>query len=326
MRSPLGPSVVLVAALSLCGCQHAGTGPTGASNDEPPPLPSAPTGVPQAAKNAVWVPAPGKQASAQPPDDIVDELQIALAHAEAASKGGTLASVRNDLGQLLNCLVGPKGEGFDASVPNPCASLGVGLDSATLDDDGGLTGSFASQEVDKAAKLVRAGLAAKTLAAARDKGLMAGAVVSRLLALKEAEEFGMLGLLNGLPNPSCATAAVDSGSGGDTGLVRQAKVVVKGSLPSEVVQKIVRRQFGIFQASYRQGLRSNPSLEGRVIVNFVIDRSGAVSTCADGGSDLPDQGVVQCIVQTFCKLVFPTLESGSTSGSYAIVLSPTVGR
>ncbi len=50
-----------------------------------------------------------------------------------------------------------------------------------------------------------------------------------------------------------------------------------GRLPPEVIQRIVRQNFGRFRLCYENGLRNNPNLQGRVSVRFVIGRDGAVS-------------------------------------------------
>jgi hypothetical protein len=104
--------------------------------------------------------------------------------------------------------------------------------------------------------------------------------------------------------------------------LRQGQTQVNGRLPPEVIQRIVRQNFGRFRLCYENGLRTNPSLAGRVQVKFVIDRSGAVSTSQDGGSDLPDQGVVQCVVRGFGNLSFPQPEGGIVTVVYPIIFSP----
>ena len=104
--------------------------------------------------------------------------------------------------------------------------------------------------------------------------------------------------------------------------MREGGTSVNGRLPPEVIQRIVRQHFGQFRLCFEAGLRSNPSLQGRVGVRFAIDRTGAVSFAADGGSDIPDQGVVQCVVNGFRTLSFPAPEGGTVSVSYPIVFSP----
>jgi len=104
--------------------------------------------------------------------------------------------------------------------------------------------------------------------------------------------------------------------------LRQGATQVNGRLPPEVIQRIVRQNFGRFRLCYENGLRNNPTLSGRVSVKFVIDRSGAVSTAQDGGSELPDQGVISCVVRGFGNLSFPQPEGGMVTVVYPIMFNP----
>ncbi|MBK6461392.1 MAG: AgmX/PglI C-terminal domain-containing protein [Myxococcales bacterium] len=104
--------------------------------------------------------------------------------------------------------------------------------------------------------------------------------------------------------------------------LRQGATQVNGRLPPEVIQRIVRQNFGRFRLCYENGLRTNPALTGRVAVKFVIDRSGAVSTAQDGGSDLSDRAVVSCVVRGFGNLSFPQPEGGIVTVVYPITFSP----
>jgi hypothetical protein len=61
---------------------------------------------------------------------------------------------------------------------------------------------------------------------------------------------------------------------------------------------------------------------GWVAVRFVIGRDGGVSNVANGGSDLPDGGVVSCIVRGFDHLSFPKPEGGIVTVTYPIIFSP----
>jgi hypothetical protein len=104
--------------------------------------------------------------------------------------------------------------------------------------------------------------------------------------------------------------------------LREGATQVNGRLPPEVIQRIVRQNFGRFRLCYENGMRNNPNLQGRVSVKFVIDRSGAVAMTADGGSDLPDQSVVQCVVRGFGNLSFPQPEGGMVTVVYPIMFNP----
>jgi hypothetical protein len=104
--------------------------------------------------------------------------------------------------------------------------------------------------------------------------------------------------------------------------IRPAGVTtLSGSLPAEIVQRIVRQNYGRFRMCYESGLRGNPNLSGRVTARFVIGRDGSVSNVQNGGSDLPDPGVISCVVQAFYGLSFPAPDNGIVRVSYPIMFS-----
>jgi hypothetical protein len=105
-------------------------------------------------------------------------------------------------------------------------------------------------------------------------------------------------------------------------LVRIGASTVSGRLPPEVIQRIVRQNFGRFRLCYENGLRSSPNLQGRVAVRFVIGHDGAVSQVSNGGSDMPDAGVVSCTVRAFYGLSFPQPEGGIVTVTYPIIFAP----
>ncbi len=105
-------------------------------------------------------------------------------------------------------------------------------------------------------------------------------------------------------------------------VTRTGVLTVSGRIPREVIQRIVRQNYGRFRLCYENGLRSNPSLQGRVAVRFVIGRDGAVSNVSNGDSDLPDASVVRCVVQAYYGLSFPEPEGGIVMVTYPIMFSP----
>ncbi|RLB49373.1 MAG: hypothetical protein DRI90_24590, partial [Deltaproteobacteria bacterium] len=103
--------------------------------------------------------------------------------------------------------------------------------------------------------------------------------------------------------------------------VRMGATSVSGRLPPEVIQRIVRQNFGRFRLCYENGLRSDPNLQGRVSVRFVINRDGSVSNVS-GGGDLSDSNVISCVTRAFYGLSFPQPEGGIVTVSYPIVFTP----
>ena len=162
-------------------------------------------------------------------------------------------------------------------------------------------------------------------------------------ATREERQQRLLALLSGATIASALPVDADAPGGGfDIGLrarlttievptgdhhsrppvVRVGATSVTGRLPPEVISRIVRQNFGRFRLCYENGLKSNPNLQGRVSVKFVIGKDGSVSTAINSGSDLPDPAVVACIVQIFPKLSFPQPESGIVVVNFPISLSP----
>ena len=104
--------------------------------------------------------------------------------------------------------------------------------------------------------------------------------------------------------------------------LRTAQVETNGRLPAEVIQRAVRQQMGRLRLCYLHGVTKNPTLAGRVAVKFVISREGSVTLAQDGGSDLPDAGVIACVVRAFADLSFAESPGGLVTVTYPIIFSP----
>ncbi|MEI9951724.1 MAG: AgmX/PglI C-terminal domain-containing protein [Pseudomonadota bacterium] len=124
------------------------------------------------------------------------------------------------------------------------------------------------------------------------------------------------------PNPSASSPPSASSQPRLVPLDRASIAESKGHLPSEVIQRIVRQNFGRFRSCYEQGLRRNPQLTGQVKVRFVIGSNGTVSSASNAGSELPDAEVVSCSVKAFYGLKFPAPEGGAVVAVYPFMFSP----
>jgi hypothetical protein len=65
--------------------------------------------------------------------DASNEVATAAQHAGLSAASNSLLMADMHLHHTLNCLVGPKGRGFNSKAGNPCASLGNGAISDTTD-------------------------------------------------------------------------------------------------------------------------------------------------------------------------------------------------
>ena len=98
-------------------------------------------------------------ASAQAPDAAQEAATSGL-HAGLAAQAGNIEQVHMHLHHTVNCLVGPKGQGFDAREANPCQKLGNGAIPDTID-------SAAKTKLTAALARAQAGLKSDDLAAAK---------------------------------------------------------------------------------------------------------------------------------------------------------------
>jgi hypothetical protein len=92
--------------------------------------------------------------------DLGAEIANAHMHAGLAAQGSDVATVHTHLHHTINCLVGPKGTGFDAKELNPCANDGNGA----IPDEADATKKKALQA---AADKATGGLGANDLAGAQ---------------------------------------------------------------------------------------------------------------------------------------------------------------
>src|SRR5262245_48950607 len=99
------------------------------------------------------------------------------------------------------------------------------------------------------------------------------------------------------PSPPAPSPSCDEEKAQPPGpRLRRLAITVSGRLAPEHIQRTACERWSKIRACYETGLRKNPNLLGRVGVRFVIDGDGAISHVSDGGSDLPDPWVVDCVV------------------------------
>ena len=90
-----------------------------------------------------------------------------------------------------------------------------------------------------------------------------------------------------------------------------------------VVRDTVRRGLDDVRHCYNQGLVRNPSLAGRVAVQFIIAPSGSVQSATLAGTGLGDAGVDTCIVRVFERMTFAIDADHEVAVTYPIAFQPT---
>ena len=107
-------------------------------------------------------------------EDVGKEIGIAATHAGLAAAAKDMNAVMMHLHHTVNCLVGPKGEGFDTGVANPCKDQGNGAIPDTKD-----AGKVASLR--QALAKVNAGLKQTDMAAAQQDATAAQDLIKKAM-------------------------------------------------------------------------------------------------------------------------------------------------
>ena len=92
--------------------------------------------------------------------DAAQAMTVAAQHAGYAADQNALGGVRTHLHHVLNCLVGPDGEGFNRDAGNPCAQAGGAIPQTS---DAAMT-----EKLKGIAAAVTAAIASEDLAAAKE--------------------------------------------------------------------------------------------------------------------------------------------------------------
>jgi len=96
-----------------------------------------------------------------------------------------------------------------------------------------------------------------------------------------------------------------------------------GEFDSKLVTAEVKKRLKAIQICYEQQLRRNPSLQGKVTVEFTIEMSGTVSKANATANTTNDAAVASCVVDAVKRFRFnPGPEGGSVTYSYPFVFAP----
>jgi hypothetical protein len=95
-----------------------------------------------------------------------------------------------------------------------------------------------------------------------------------------------------------------------------------GTLEKYAIDIVIKQKMGRIRECYTRELRRDPNLTGRVVVRFVIGRSGAVTYASIRASDLGNSIVEDCVVGEVQAATFPTPRGdGSVIVSYPFTFS-----
>jgi TonB family protein len=99
------------------------------------------------------------------------------------------------------------------------------------------------------------------------------------------------------------------------------RVEMRSVPDKEIIRRIIRVNIRAVKVCYEKGLASDPKLEGRVVIHFVIAPSGRVTTSEVQKSTLNNSAVGSCIARAVRRWRFPKPKGGgAVDVSYPFVL------
>jgi Ca-activated chloride channel homolog len=109
--------------------------------------------------------------------------------------------------------------------------------------------------------------------------------------------------------------------GGSINADTQAPVIL-GSLDKSMIDNVIKRRTNQLAYCYQRELVNDPSLSGKIVVKFVIDKDGSVTKSEIKSSTMNSKAVEACITKRFKTFLFPKPQGGGiVIVSYPFVFS-----
>lgn len=114
------------------------------------------------------------------------------------------------------------------------------------------------------------------------------------------------------------------GSAGSDPIPLGKEALIEGGLDRDLIDEVIKKNMGQIRFCYEQGLQGEPSLAGRVAVDFTIASSGLVKSASIANSSLNSSQVQECIVMRLKSWKFPLPQGGvDVKVTYPFVLRRT---
>ncbi len=94
------------------------------------------------------------------------------------------------------------------------------------------------------------------------------------------------------------------------GLRLPDSVSSSGKLSKDLVMQVLRREAPRLRACYSKAIQADDKLEGKMIVTFVVSPDGKVIKVTIDNSEIPNDAMKSCVVDTVRTFIFPKPEDG----------------
>lgn len=227
--------------------------------------------------------------AARGPKDAVSSMSRTFSADVDARQQGILGMIQQDSGHFL---ASPNGDGVFA----------VGS------DDKDLWGNMVGTEIGESVGAAGLGLAGA--------GRGGGGQADGLLGM---DSVGLIGSKGRCERGNCGGSSYSRGRGAGFTTRKRAKPrprigkgTIRGSLDKDIIRRVIRNHINQVSLCYNQGLVRDPTLQGRVAIQFTIGSTGKVPVSVVSSTTLADKNVGNCIAQAVKRWKFPKPNGGST--------------
>jgi hypothetical protein len=97
-----------------------------------------------------------------------------------------------------------------------------------------------------------------------------------------------------------------------------------GTIDREAIRRVILQNINQFKSCYERALNRDPSLSGKIVLNWSIVDKGRVGEAGVGSSTMGSSEVEQCTVRVLRTLRFPEPPAGQVADvQYPFVFAPT---
>lgn len=106
------------------------------------------------------------------------------------------------------------------------------------------------------------------------------------------------------------------------GFAIEGQKIITGHLDKKQIDTVIHQNLGTIRYCYQQALQTQPSLQGKVVVQLVIAVDGSVASARTERSSLHNSEVEACINSRMMHLTFPAPQGkGLVILSYPLIFS-----
>ena len=122
--------------------------------------------------------------------------------------------------------------------------------------------------------------------------------------------------------PGCAPNEVDCLQSGEAGATSPAVAIpteFKGKLSAAMIRKVMKSHNKAIQGCYETELAKDDSLNGKLMVSFIIGEDGKVLAAEMKSDGVGSAALAECVLQRVGAMGFPAPTGGAVKVSYPIV-------